>query len=90
MKIILTQVSPVSFMVASQGDWLRIKKTLPRLGEYRDKIGAPRECFLVFKGKTKIGMIPHDIIDEIHKDYVKERCQIVSIDKHKNIVVVEV
>ena len=90
MKIVLTQTLPVSFMFAKKGDTLKIIRTFPRVGEYRDKIGTPTESYLAFKGKTKIGMIPKEIIATHGKECIKEFCKVEKIDKKNNIIIVEI
>lgn len=76
-------------MVAAKGDQLKIKRVFPGVGEYRAKIGAPRECFLVFKGKTKIGMIPHKIIAKYGKEFITDCCRITKMDKDNSTILVE-
>lgn len=86
MLIVLTEVSPVSFLMASECNWLKIRKTVTKCGEYIDRIDSNHNGFLVFKGKTKIGMIPHTNNYKIDT----ERCQIVKMNKNKNIIVVRI
>lgn len=89
MRVQLTSVSPVTFMIAKEGDIVTIQHRPPRLNEYREKIGAAAECYLVFKGKTKIGMIPKKFAQENKKFLVKKNCRIVKIDHEKAVLVVE-
>lgn len=88
VKIQLTSVSPVSFSVAKEGDRARIEHKPPRRNEYREKIGPPTDCYLVFKGQTKIGMIPKDFVDS-HKDLLRRRvCLIKEMNPQKSLVVI--
>ena len=86
MLIVLTEVSPVSFLMASECNWLKIRKTVTKCGEYIDRINSNHNGFLVFKGKTKIGMIPRENNHKINT----ERCQIVGMDKTKNIIIIRI
>jgi len=65
-KIIIFQlksVSPIVFSLAKEGDKVLLRRNKPKPNEYRDKIGPAVETILVFKGRTKIGMIPVDASD---------------------------
>ena len=46
-----------------------------------EKISPANECYLVFKGQTKIGMIPSDVAIH-HKDLlIRKSCLITQIDQ---------
>ena len=89
MEISLAQISAVAFMLTSIGDQLEIRRVVPKTGEYRDKIGPRREALLVFKGGTKVGIIPPEVVDEYGIESMPEYCKIISIDKNKNSISVE-
>ena len=88
MEFQLTAVSPLSFMMTKEGDVLRIEHKPPKPNEFREKIGPAAEFYLVFKGRTKIGMIPQKIATQ-HKELMKKKyCRIEKIDKIKSIIIV--
>jgi hypothetical protein len=90
MEVKLMSVSPVSFMMAKEGDLLEIKQKVPRIGEFRGKIGAPSESFLIFKDKTKIGMIPQKILRQYGKSFIGKNCRVVKMDRNKSTIIVEI
>lgn len=90
MQVQLTAVSPVVFMLAREGDRALIKRTPPKPREYRGKIGPATEALLVFKGDTKIGMIPHDIIRELGDVPIKSVCRIAKMDSSRTEVVIQI
>lgn len=58
-SIQLASVSPISFALAKEGDLVTIKRKQSKKNEFRGhKIGFSSDSYLVFKGITKIGMIP--------------------------------
>ena len=89
MQVQLTSLSPVSYMIAKEGELVTIQHRPPRPNEYREKIGAAAECYLVFKGKTKIGMIPKKITVDHPEFLIKKSCRIVRIDQSNSVFVVE-
>jgi len=87
----LVSVSPVSFLLAKNGDHLTIKKKLPNKFEFRGSLGKATTMFIVFKGQTKIGIIPPDFIKEFESIYTaKKTCLIKNIDASKKIITVEI
>jgi hypothetical protein len=82
----LSAISPVAFMLARTGDKLIIKRVLPRKNEYREKIGPAQEAFLVFKGETKIGMIPNDFVSNFDPSLLRKICRINHMDKQTNTI----
>ncbi|MDD2840128.1 MAG: hypothetical protein PHY80_03285 [Rickettsiales bacterium] len=88
MEVELQSVSPISFSMVKIGDTVRIEHKPAKLNEYREKIGPAVDCYLVFKGQTKIGMIPNNFV-KTHKDYLKKRiCKISGIDKDKSKIMI--
>jgi hypothetical protein len=88
LEIQLASVSPVSFMVARVGDLVQIKHVPPKPREYRDKIGPPAESFLIFKGQTKIGMIPKQFLDKHGATSLGKSCRIAKIDRDRQVIIV--
>lgn len=69
---------------------LKVKRTFPKHGEYRGTIGAAVEGLLVFKGETKIGMIPRDCINRFGIDSLGKVCRVIKIDSTRKIITVEI
>ncbi len=88
-QVELTAVSPVAYILAKEGDKGLIKRSAPRLNEYRDKIGPASEVFLVFKGETKLGMIPRDFMQRFAGIPLKNVCKIVRMDKKSDKLIVQ-
>ena len=89
MQVQLTSLSPLSFTLVKEGDLVRIRYKAPKLNEYREKIGPPVECYLIFKGETKLGMIPGAVARDFKKFLVKKSCRVVRVDAEKSIFLVE-
>ena len=89
MNVELTSISPVSFLLAKEGDLVVIRKKIPNLREFRGTLENARIVFLVFKGKTKVGMIP-PVFLELHniKDKLG-RGRIVKMDKEMKLIIVD-
>jgi hypothetical protein len=89
MIIELTSLSPVSFMLAKVGDKVEIKVKKPNKNEFRGSIGTAVDVFLVFKGQTKIGMIPTNLnlssisIQEFNRGKIK------TLDPKKKSISIE-
>jgi len=76
----LTSISPIAFSLAKVGDAVEVKKKLPKTNEFRgEKIGAASVSYLIFKGITKIGMIPQDFV-QAHGSILKKRGRISKLD----------
>ncbi len=74
--------------MVKNGETVRIEHKPARPNEYREKIGPAAECYLVFKGQTKIGMIPRDFANE-HPKYLRRKvCKISSVDKENKKILV--
>lgn len=89
MEVQLKAISPVAFTFAKEGDKAVVKRNPPKLREYRDKIGPANEAFLVFKGETKIGMIPHEFIAKLGTVKFKRICSIVKMDPLSDLIIVK-
>ena len=88
MYIQLTAVSPIAFSLAAPGDRLRIESKAPRKNEYREKIGPPKSCYLVFKGQTKIGMIPQKIAQTSHEFLKVGTCRVKEMNESSALVII--
>ncbi len=79
----------MSFLLAKEGDSVVVRKKIPNLREFRGTLENARIVFLIFKGQTKVGMIPpifleqHDISDKLR------RGRIIQMDKEKKKIIVE-
>lgn len=77
-------------MMAKEGDKAVVKKNPAKRNEYRDKIGPAAEAFLVFKGETKIGMIPHEFIAKMVDTPFKKVCRIAKMNPSLDVIVVDI
>jgi hypothetical protein len=89
MKIELTSTSPISFSYIREGQKLRVKHIPKKPNEYREKIGPPSDCYLIFKGTTKIGMIPSTLTNN-HDFQQSKFCTVLEINKEKKQIIVEI
>jgi len=90
MHVQLQAISPVAFSVAREGDKAFIRYKPPKLNEYRDKIGPASGSYLVFKGETKIGMIPNEYIYQLGATTLKMICRVVRMNRVSDVIIVEV
>lgn len=90
MQVQLTSISPVAYSFTKEGDTLSIRRIAPRKNEYREKIGAAQEALLVFKGVTKIGMIPHAFIEEKGKASFGRLCRVTKIEQGDGVIIIEI
>ena len=89
MDIKLTGTSLVSFMMAHEGDVLEIRKVSPRKGEIRATTGPMKEALIVFKGKTKIGVIPKKALVKDGTLASKTHCRAKKVDTASSTFIVE-
>lgn len=90
MKVQLSSVSPISFLMIREGELLEIKRKPPKKNEFRGRLEAATESYLVFKSQTKIGMLPTKFVKENNANNFKNKCRINRVDKEKNIIIVEI
>jgi hypothetical protein len=90
MEIELTSISPISFEMVKPGDIALIKVVKAKSNEYREKIGPAKDCYLVFKGPTKIGMIPLKIATEELQLSATRKCSITFVDKASSKISISV
>ena len=89
LQVQLMAISPVAFLLAKEGDRATIRRKPPGLREYREKNGPASEAFLVFKGETKIGMIPHESIRNLGDVSIKKTCRIMKMTPAQDVIVIE-
>jgi hypothetical protein len=58
LEIKLSSLSPLTFEFAKVGDTVSLVRKKANKKEFRSSIGAAVDSILVFRGQTKIGMIP--------------------------------
>lgn len=90
MLISLSTISPIAFTLIKVGDRLQVNRIKPKKNEYRDKIGSPKEALLVFKGQTKVGMIPFDILSNLNPEALSKICRVIRMDKLNGIIEIDV
>jgi hypothetical protein len=90
MEVGLTALSPMSFLAVKEGDSVKILHKPPRHNEYREKIGPAIEYYLVFRGQTKIGMIPSSFVNKNQSLMDKKVGRVVSMDKAKSSIVIDI
>jgi hypothetical protein len=91
MRTELTSLSPLSFELLKVGDPLILKRQRPRANEFRSSIGAPIETVLVFRGGTKVGMLPIKFVKKFLNDITgKLRCNVVNVCKEDKLIIVEI
>ncbi len=86
----LEALSPVSFMRVRKGEVLRIRMKAANKREYRDKIGSAADCLLVFKDETKIGMIPHKVLEA--NEFIRNArvCRVSEVQEQTGTLLVKV
>lgn len=87
-EIKLGAISPVVYSIFKVGDVASIKRQAARKNEYRDKIPKVDETLLVFRGITKIGMIPRNVVSKLGAQSLVGKCRIVRMSKEDDIVAV--
>ena len=88
MLINLISISPIAFELAKVGDTVSIKKKAPNTNEFRGSLEKPVDVFLVFKGITKVGMIPSAISNNIDTMSKIHRAVIESMDSSKKQIAI--
>ncbi len=90
IQVSLGSISPVAFSVVREGDVVEIKIKKPSATEFRGQgIGAGVKTYLVFKGITKVGMIPVKIADSLEPGVIKKRARVKIVDGSKKVIVIE-
>jgi hypothetical protein len=89
-EIRLTSISPVAYLLAKVGELASVRRVMPKKNEYREKIGAAQEAILIFKGQTKIGMIPREALGQVGEASIGKVCRIVRMDRSQDLIVIDV
>jgi hypothetical protein len=89
VKVQLEAISPISFEVVRRGDILRIQKKEPKPNEYRDKIGPATQSYLLFKDRTKIGIISSAVSKTIPFLSNQKYCRVIEIDSTSGKIIVQ-
>ena len=76
MKVQLSSVSPISFLMIREGELLEIKRKPPNKNEFRGRLEAATESYLVFKSQTKIGMLPTKFVKENNANNFKNKTEL--------------
>jgi hypothetical protein len=90
MEIKLDAVSPVVFSLMNVGALADIRRQLANKNEYREKIPVVTDTLLVFRGVTKVGVIPRKKVAELGASALVGKCRIIRMEQSTNTVVVEV
>ena len=88
-EITLTSTSPLSFESVKVGDRLGVAFSPPKPNEYRSKIGKAQGGFLLFRGQTKVGMIPRKVVESSSQAFSEAKtATVVVVDSEKKRLVV--
>ena len=82
-------LSPLSFTLVKEGDLVQIRRVPPKPWEYRDKIAPRSDSFLIFKGRTKIGMIPRTFLSAHGTACLARSCRVATINADRQEISVE-
>ena len=85
MEVKLEALSPLAFDLLRPGHVVRLQFKPSDRREYRDKIVA-RDCFLVFRGQTKIGMVPIKIGIEHGDEFRQIGWKVKEVNKSGGVV----
>lgn len=89
-SIPLSSVSPISFAMAKEGDTVTIKRKQAKKNEFRGhKIGAASDSYLVFKGITKIGMIPSEY-QPLCNSQTTMKARIAAMNQSNNVITIQI
>jgi len=91
MEIKLASLSPLSYEFAKAGDTVLLRRKIANKKEYRGSIGAAVDSILVFRGQTKIGMIPI-AVSESSAAYLADKAsaKVTKVDASKKTLLIEV
>ena len=91
MEIKLSSLSPLSYEFTKPGDTVTLYRKQPNKKEFRSSIGAAVESILIFKGSTKVGMIPVQVADE-NAEYLKGKntATVMVTDLAKKTLIIKV
>jgi hypothetical protein len=91
LEIKLSSLSPLSFEFAKAGDIVSLVRKKANKKEFRASIGAAVDSILVFRGQTKIGMIPIKTGEE-NAAYLADKvsAKVTKSDAAKKLLVIAV
>jgi hypothetical protein len=91
IEVKLSSLSPLSFEFAKDGDTVSLVRKKANKREFRSSIGAAVDSILVFKGQTKIGMIPIKT-GEDNADYLADKvtAKVIMADPVKKIFIIKI
>ena len=91
LEIKLSSLSPLSFEFAKVGDTVSLVRKKANKKEFRSSIGAAVDSILVFRGQTKIGMIPIKTGQD-YADYLVDKvsAKVIRSDAEKKIFIINV
>lgn len=89
MEVKLEAISPVVYSLMKVGAVAEVKRQMAKKNEYREKIPIVHDTLVVFKGITKVGIIPRDKVSQLGANYFIGKCRIVAMDQSTSTVVVE-
>ena len=91
MEIKLSSLSPLSFEFATEGAVVSLFRKMANAKEFRISIGKAVDSILIFKGQTKIGMIPIKIAEE-NAEYLslKTHAKVKTSDSAKKTLIIEI
>lgn len=89
MEVKLEAISPVIYSLMKPGVVAEVRRQKANKNEYREKIPVVQETLIVFRGNTKVGIIPRDKVAEFGSQVFIRKCRIVKMDQSTNTVIVE-
>ncbi|MCG2594587.1 hypothetical protein LZ009_17555 [Ramlibacter sp. XY19] len=90
MEIKLDAISPVVYSLMRAGALAEVRRQLANKNEYREKIPTVQDTFVVFRGVTKVGIIPRDKVAELGAKALIGKCRIVRMEQSSNTVIIEI
>lgn len=89
MEVKLEAISPVVYSLMKPGAVAEVRRQIANKNEYREKIPVVQDTLVVFRGVTKVGIIPRDKVAQLGAQAFIGKCRIVTMDQSTNTVVVE-
>ena len=91
LEIKLSSLSPLTFEFARVGDTVSLFRKKANKKEFRSSIGAAVDSILIFRGQTKIGMIPIKIGEE-NAEYLADKvsAKVIKTDAVKKLFVIAI
>jgi hypothetical protein len=89
MEVKLEAISPIVFSLMKAGNVADVRQQIANKNEYREKIPVVQDTLVVFRGITKVGIIPRDKVATLGAKAFIGKCRIVTMDLSTNTVIVE-